>query len=184
MTKKRLEYDRKKITPTNMNVGTWPKDYTNEHKRLNMTKIPIWFGHIQTFMFVVVILFRSSSNVHVHRSDLFGQVHIFRSYSFGHVDSVKRLFLYFDALISQKKYLAVVAEWFKSSTMFKHSWWRSRVRLGDLEQLWSNVEMIETMCKAYHSTSESWAARLTRIFWIFWIFEYFLKRVFQKHSES
>ena len=47
-------------------------------------------------MFIIVILFRSSSNVHVCRCDLFGQVHIFRSYSFGHVDLVKRLFLIFE----------------------------------------------------------------------------------------
>ena len=51
------------------------------------------FGQIQPFMFVVVKIFRSSSNVHVRRCDFFGQVHIFRSYSFGHIDSVKRLFL-------------------------------------------------------------------------------------------
>ena len=44
-------------------------------------------------MFVVVILFRSSSNVHVRRCDFFGQVHIFQTYSFGHIDLVKRLFL-------------------------------------------------------------------------------------------
>ena len=31
MTKNRLEYDRKIITLTNMNNGTWPKDYTDEH---------------------------------------------------------------------------------------------------------------------------------------------------------
>ena len=30
MTENGLEYDRKKFTPTNMNVGTWPKDYTDE----------------------------------------------------------------------------------------------------------------------------------------------------------
>ena len=30
MTKNGLEYDRKKFTPTNMKVGTWPKDYTDE----------------------------------------------------------------------------------------------------------------------------------------------------------
>ena len=50
-------------------------------------------------MFVVVIQFRSSSNVHVRQCDLFGQVHICRSYSFGHVDSVKRLFLLLNYLI-------------------------------------------------------------------------------------
>ena len=33
MTKSGLEYDRKKFTPTNMNVGTWLKDYTVEHDR-------------------------------------------------------------------------------------------------------------------------------------------------------
>ena len=27
MTKNGLKYDQKKFTPTNMNVGTWPKDY-------------------------------------------------------------------------------------------------------------------------------------------------------------
>ena len=30
MTKNGIEYDQKKFTPTNMNIGTWPKDYTNE----------------------------------------------------------------------------------------------------------------------------------------------------------
>ena len=30
MTKNGLEYDRKKFTPMNMNVGTWLKDYTDE----------------------------------------------------------------------------------------------------------------------------------------------------------
>ena len=139
MTKKRLEYDRKRITPTNMTDWTWLKHHTDEHERLYMTEITtkmtkiytfghnhtnrlvvlmffmlfytfghihtnrlvvlvVWFwlfdfGHIQPFMFVVVILFQSSSNVHVRRFDPFGQVHIFRSCSFGHVDSVKWLFL-------------------------------------------------------------------------------------------
>ena len=41
MTQNRLEYDRKIITPTNMNDGTWPKDYTDEHERLNMTEKPM-----------------------------------------------------------------------------------------------------------------------------------------------
>ena len=41
MTENQLEYNRKKFTPTNMNVGTWPKDYTDEHERLNMTEIPM-----------------------------------------------------------------------------------------------------------------------------------------------
>ena len=41
MTENWLEYDGKNIPPTNMNVGTWPKDYTNEHEWLNMTKIPM-----------------------------------------------------------------------------------------------------------------------------------------------
>ena len=30
MTENWLEYDQKKFTQTNMNVGTRPKDYTNE----------------------------------------------------------------------------------------------------------------------------------------------------------
>ena len=30
MTKNGLEYYQKKFTLTNMNVGTWPKDYTDE----------------------------------------------------------------------------------------------------------------------------------------------------------
>ena len=42
MTENRLEYDRKIITPMNMNDGTWPKDYTDEHERLKMTKILKW----------------------------------------------------------------------------------------------------------------------------------------------
>ena len=41
MTEKRLEYDRKKITSTNMTDGSWPKDYTDKHERLNMTEIPM-----------------------------------------------------------------------------------------------------------------------------------------------
>ena len=44
-------------------------------------------------MFVFVIDFRSSSIVHVCRCDLFGHFQIFQSYSFGHVESVKWLFL-------------------------------------------------------------------------------------------
>ena len=52
-----------------------------------------WFGNIQPFMFVVVVLFRSSSIVHVRWCDHFGHVQIFRSYLFGHVKSVKWLFL-------------------------------------------------------------------------------------------
>ena len=42
MTKNGLEYDWKKITPMNMNDGTWPKDYIDEHERLNMKKIQIF----------------------------------------------------------------------------------------------------------------------------------------------
>ena len=30
MSKNGLEYDRKKFTPTNVNAGTWPKDYTDK----------------------------------------------------------------------------------------------------------------------------------------------------------
>ena len=41
MTKNQLEYDQKIITPINMNDGIWPKHYTDEHERLNMTKIPM-----------------------------------------------------------------------------------------------------------------------------------------------
>ena len=41
ITKNQLEYDRKNITLTNMNDGTWQKDCTNGHERLNMTEIPI-----------------------------------------------------------------------------------------------------------------------------------------------
>ena len=95
ITKNQLEYDRKNITLTNMNDGTWQKDCTNGHERLNMTEIPMKiteifnFGHIHPVMFVVVIHFRSSSIIHVCRCDLFGLVQIFWSYSFGHVDSVK-----------------------------------------------------------------------------------------------
>ena len=80
-----MEVDRK-ITPTNMNGWTWPN-----------------FGHIHPLMFVVVIHFRSSSIVHVCRCDLFGHVQIFRSYSFGHVDSVKWLFLIFFTTLQKKK---------------------------------------------------------------------------------
>ena len=41
MTENQLEFDQKNITPTNMNIGTWLKDYTDEHERLKMTKIPM-----------------------------------------------------------------------------------------------------------------------------------------------
>ena len=41
MTESWLEDDQKNITLTNMNDGTRPKDYTNEHERLNMTEIPM-----------------------------------------------------------------------------------------------------------------------------------------------
>ena len=30
MTKNELEFDKKQFTPTNVNIGTWPKDYTDE----------------------------------------------------------------------------------------------------------------------------------------------------------
>ena len=30
MTENGLEYDRKNFTPTNMKIGTWPKDYTDK----------------------------------------------------------------------------------------------------------------------------------------------------------
>ena len=109
MTENWLEYDRKKITPTNMNDGTWPKDYTDEHERLNMTEIPTKmteifnFGHIHSYRLVVlvflsdflilVIFNRSCSSlscyfghvqkVNVHPCDLFGHVQIF-----GHIHSV------------------------------------------------------------------------------------------------
>ena len=55
MTKNQLEYDRKLITPTNMNDGILPKHYTDEHERLNMTEIPMklteifkWLKFIRT----------------------------------------------------------------------------------------------------------------------------------------
>ena len=41
MTEKRLEYDRKKITTTNMTDWTWPKHYNDKNERLNMTEIPM-----------------------------------------------------------------------------------------------------------------------------------------------
>ena len=44
-------------------------------------------------MFVVILLFWSTSIAHVCRCDLFGHAQIFRSHSFGYVHSVKRLFL-------------------------------------------------------------------------------------------
>ena len=47
MTESRLEYDRKIITPTNMNDGIWPKHYIDEHERLNMTEIPLKMAEIQ-----------------------------------------------------------------------------------------------------------------------------------------
>ena len=34
---------------TNMNDGTWPKDYTDEHERLNMTEIPMKMAEILNF---------------------------------------------------------------------------------------------------------------------------------------
>ena len=49
MTEKRLEYDPKNITPTNMTYGSWPKDYTDEHERLNMTEIPMEMTEIVFF---------------------------------------------------------------------------------------------------------------------------------------
>ena len=63
------------------------------------------FGHIQPLMFVVVIDFRSSSIIHVCRCDLFGHVQIFRSYSFGHVESVKWLFLFLTYLKKIKNFI-------------------------------------------------------------------------------
>ena len=74
MTQNGLEYDRKKFTPTNVNAGTN-------------------FGYIYPLMFVVVVQFWSCSNVKVDRHEFFGRVQIFWSYSFGHLESVKWLFL-------------------------------------------------------------------------------------------
>ena len=69
-TKNWLEYDRKIITPTNMNDGTWPKDYLS-----------------------LSYIFSYAPIVNACRCDLFGHVQIFWSYSFGHAESVKWLFL-------------------------------------------------------------------------------------------
>ena len=46
MTKNWLEYDRKLITPTNMNDGIWLKHYTGEHEQLYMTEIPMKLTNI------------------------------------------------------------------------------------------------------------------------------------------
>ena len=91
MTEKRLDHDRKMITPTNMTDWTWPewKSFSWVLKRNKF----IFFRINFSFRILNMTEIRSSSNVHVRRCDLFGRVHIFRSYSFGHVDSVKWLFL-------------------------------------------------------------------------------------------
>ena len=40
-------------------------------------------------MFIVVVIFRSSSKINVRRCEFFGQIHQFRSYSISHIDLVK-----------------------------------------------------------------------------------------------
>ena len=81
MTINRLEYDQKIITPMNMNNGTWPKDYTNEHERLNMTEIPMKMTKILKWQkcirmtnlngWIWPIKFRSHSPVNVCRCHTF-----------------------------------------------------------------------------------------------------------------
>ena len=50
MTKNWLEDDQKTVTRMNMNAGTWPKDYTDEHERLNITEIPMKMTEIWKFL--------------------------------------------------------------------------------------------------------------------------------------
>ena len=69
MTKNWLEYDRKKFTPTNMNVGTWPKDYTDKHEQLNMTEIPMKMTEILNS------LGRQTWMVEYDRINSFGHIH-------------------------------------------------------------------------------------------------------------
>ena len=54
MTENQLEYVRKLITPTNMNSGIWPKHYTDEHERLNMTEIPMKLTKIFKYIKIIV----------------------------------------------------------------------------------------------------------------------------------
>ena len=77
-----------------------------------------WFGHIQPFMFIVVVLFRSSSIVHFRRCDLFGHVQIFQSYSFGHVDLVKWLFLCPASISGHNKHLKILIKRFFCQNSF------------------------------------------------------------------
>ena len=60
---------------------------------MNLTKL-INFGHIHPLIFVIVVHFRSCSNIKVCRCEFFGHVQIFQSFSFGHLESVNWLFLY------------------------------------------------------------------------------------------
>ena len=54
----------------------------------NQIKKKTWTGEYDLNKY-----FRSSSKVIVHRCEFFGHVQHFRSYSFGHLDSVKWLLL-------------------------------------------------------------------------------------------
>ena len=86
MTKLWLEHDQKCFTPMNLNIGTWPKIYTDEHLSLNMTefilnideydrKSKFNFGNIQMLRIVRVKIFRSCFNVKVRLCQFFGHVH-------------------------------------------------------------------------------------------------------------
>ena len=72
MTENGLEYDRKKFTPTNVNVGTWQKDYTD--KPWNMTEIwlilVIWTRSCSSF-WQYLLYFWSSSMGNVRLCEFF-----------------------------------------------------------------------------------------------------------------
>ena len=103
MIKIRLDYDQINLIPMNLNIGTWPKVYTDEHFvdhllihfEINIPKLFVhnmsflkWGLTIKTFwteplnMNEKINIFGHVHHVNVRRWEVFGQIHIFWSYSF------------------------------------------------------------------------------------------------------
>ena len=93
MTKNQLEFDRKKLTTTNLKFGTWPKLHNDKHKRVNLTK-----KRRQRQTLIMNYIFGHIHHVNVRRCQFFVHVHRFRSYSIGHLDSVKWITLDYSGL--------------------------------------------------------------------------------------
>ena len=102
MTEKRLDFDWKnshqrtltlehdqKFTPMNVNLWTWLK-YGWIRLKINKFRS---YSHFNVCRFGNI--YWSSSKVNIRRCQFFGHVHQFWSYSFGHLDSVIWITLYY-----------------------------------------------------------------------------------------